>query len=248
MLDLHFPHLSFTPIFPSLFSVEQTETELPLLEQLLPACCIVARSCADLCRWVIVLPLFFFFSPFFLSSDGGDAGEDLRMWNTDRNKEQVRPCELVLIRAYVFYVQVCVVAYASMLACLFMPEDGSEWSGGGDRRCTCCHRAVNSLAEFSWIIALLPAGASRFKALTRWNKTMICGGLVRNAAAQLSLGLRWHGNSRAAQQEQTFPSPYTSRPNHVRKRQRGPWNKKKPGLESEPSECSLRWQQLSGST
>lgn len=44
---------------------------------------------------------------------------------------------------------VCVVAYASMLARLFMPEDGCERSGGGDRGCTCCHRAVNSLAEFS---------------------------------------------------------------------------------------------------
>lgn len=66
------PHLSLTPIFPSLFSVEQTETELPLLEQLLPACCIVARSCADLCRWVIVLPLFFFF--FFLSFFPATAG------------------------------------------------------------------------------------------------------------------------------------------------------------------------------
>lgn len=46
MLDLHFPFPLPAPArsplqllaFPSLFSVEQTETELPLLEQLLPAC------------------------------------------------------------------------------------------------------------------------------------------------------------------------------------------------------------------
>lgn len=36
----------------------------------------------------------------------------------------MRLCELVLMRAYVFYVKVCVVAHVSTFACLFMSEDG----------------------------------------------------------------------------------------------------------------------------
>lgn len=73
---------------------------------------------------------------------------------TQTEKEsQVQMRGLVLMRAYVFYVQVCVVAYVSTFACLFMPEDEIDWRGGWggwlDCRCTCCHRAVISLAEFS---------------------------------------------------------------------------------------------------
>lgn len=49
-----------------------------------------------------------------------------RICEAQTEKEQVRLCKLFffffLMRAYVFYVQVCVVAYVSTFACLFMPE------------------------------------------------------------------------------------------------------------------------------
>ena len=140
--------LSLTPIFPSLFSVEQTETELPLLEQPLPACLMHCGEimCGSVSPGDCAASFFFFF--LFLSSDGGECRGG---FVKHRQKQRAGAtalacfdtCVCILCTGVRCGIRVRVVARRSM------PEDGSEWSGGGDRRCTCCHRAVNSLAEFS---------------------------------------------------------------------------------------------------
>ncbi len=177
------PPYSYVP-FLFFFSVEQTETELPLVEPLLPPrlaaswrdhvrICVAGWSCS-LC----------------FSRNCGDVGEALCMWNTEGEKEQVQPSKLVLMHAYVFHVQVCVEAYVSTFACLFMP--GGE---GGDCRCTCCHRAVISLAEFSWIITLPPLAPHASKHWWDETKQWFVAGLSETPHPALS-GVRWRGNSR----------------------------------------------------
>lgn len=72
MLDLHFlPPFFFCLPLP-FFAVEQTETELPPVEQL--ARCIEARLRAALCHGVIVLFVFTFLFFFFLQRDHGVRG------------------------------------------------------------------------------------------------------------------------------------------------------------------------------
>lgn len=64
-------------------------------------CCIVTRSCTDLCRRVLCV--------FFPTME--EKGR-ICVWKQASKKTKSRcDCELVLTPAYIFYVQVCVVEY-----------------------------------------------------------------------------------------------------------------------------------------
>lgn len=114
------PHPIYRPLTPPpLFSVEQTETELPLLVRLLP----YPRAAADVrpsCRLRVL-----FFSP------------RVEM----RARVEARVC------VFFFHVQVCVMAYACLrprTGCKRGKWEGEECMGRGRGGCwcTCCHRAV----------------------------------------------------------------------------------------------------------
>ena len=154
------------PSFPPFFCVEQTETELPRLEQLPPKLtgCIVLRSCVDLCCWFFFVCLFSFVFPWIVLE------RDLCIWNAILKSRCDGGSFCCYDTSYVFYAQVCIFwcACGPMSACPFVPKDGR----GGNFRCTCCHSAVISLAGFSWIITLplLAPLASKHG----WDETQQC--------------------------------------------------------------------------
>lgn len=93
---------------------------------------------------------------------------------------------------YILCTGVCCRICASLysFACLFTLGDKS----GGNRRCTCCHKAVISLAEFSRIIvlSLLAHRASKH----RWNgKKRRFGAWLSETPHLPTLSrVSWHGN------------------------------------------------------
>lgn len=118
------PHVRFTPLSspPSSLLNKQKQNYLFWSSSCLPACCIVARSCADLCRWVIVPPGFFFFM----------CVCEWNKWNKSR-------CDGASLfwSVCMYFMYRCVLWHM----CPRLRLTVYAW-GGGDCRCTCYHRAV----------------------------------------------------------------------------------------------------------
>lgn len=94
-----------------LFSVEQTETELPPVEQL--ARCIEARLRAALCHGVIVLFVFNFFFFFQQMDHGSGGGEFELLKDTLLNERTCLSFTFVMLAVY-FKVQVCILAHVPL--------------------------------------------------------------------------------------------------------------------------------------